>query len=306
MPEVAIEARSLTKRYASHTAVEGLSFSIYRGEIFGLLGPNGAGKTSTVKMLAGITWPTEGTGAIFGHPIESLEASRYHGYSPERPYLYEFLTAEEILRFYYDVERLPASQRAVVVDELLAIVGLEGARRQRVRTFSKGMVHRLGIAQALIGDPPILFLDEPGTGLDPIGRIEVRNLLVSLKKRGKTLFMNSNILADVELVCDRVGILNKGRLMALKTLEEVRARASAVEVTGTGLTPRAIHAVARAVPGARVQASEGGIRIHGCPADQVPGAVAALVAAKVRIRSVEPLHPSLEDLFFELVHESGD
>jgi ABC-2 type transport system ATP-binding protein len=192
--------------------LDGISFSVSEGEIFGFVGPNGAGKTTTLKILMGLIFATEGRAAIVGHDVRETEFRRHVGFLPENPYFYDYLTGREILKFYARLSGLPRVLIGKRVDTLLEWVGLVHAADSRLRTYSKGMLQRIGIAQALVHDPRVVFLDEPMSGLDPIGRKEIRDLILRLREEGKTVFMNTHILTDVEMVCDRVAIIVKGKI----------------------------------------------------------------------------------------------
>jgi ABC-2 type transport system ATP-binding protein len=193
--------------------LHGISFAVREGEIFGFVGPNGAGKTTTLKILMGLIRPTSGQASILGHDVRETAFRRHVGFLPENPYFYEYLTGREILAFYARLSGLPRAGRGERVEALLDQVGLSHAADARLRTYSKGMLQRVGIAQALVHDPCVVFLDEPMSGLDPIGRKEIRDLILRLRAEGKTVFMNTHILSDVELVCDRVAIIARGRIV---------------------------------------------------------------------------------------------
>jgi len=216
--EVVVQVSDVVKDFRPGLGVrrkrvlDGISFSVRRGEIFGFVGPNGAGKTTTLKILLGLIRPTAGTAAILGHGVRETAFRRHVGFLPENPYFYEYLTGREILHFYARLSGVPAEGRARRVDELLGRVSLQAAADARLRTYSKGMLQRIGIAQALVHDPQVIFLDEPMSGLDPIGRKEIRDLILQLHAEGKTIFMNTHILSDVEMLCDRVAIIVKGHI----------------------------------------------------------------------------------------------
>jgi ABC-2 type transport system ATP-binding protein len=223
----------LTKKRVLH----GISFEVRRGEIFGFIGPNGAGKTTTLKVLMGLIRPSAGRAELLGHAASESEFRRQIGFAPESPYFYEFLTGREILAFYArlcDVE--PASIGARV-NEVLAQVGLAHAGDARLRTYSKGMLQRIGIAQAIVHDPSVIFLDEPMSGLDPVGRKEIRDLIVRLNAQGKTVFMNTHILSDVEMICDRVAIIVKGRIAYEGALDGFHGDRKQFDVTLASLPP---------------------------------------------------------------------
>ena len=224
-----IEANGLVKDHTSHflrkkfRGLHGITFSVARGEVFGLLGPNGAGKTTTQKLLLGLLKPTEGSVSVLGHPAGHPEALAKIGFLPENPYFYSYLTANEFLDFFGRLFGLPAAERAKRAKELLNLVSLEDAADRHVRKFSKGMLQRLGIAQALINDPELVFLDEPNTGLDPVGRRDIRRIIKGLKDQGKTIFLNSHLLPDVNELCDRIMILHHGRCVALESVHDISA-----------------------------------------------------------------------------------
>jgi ABC-2 type transport system ATP-binding protein len=214
-----IEIRNLSVRYPSpgrgipaKTAVADLDLEIRQGEIFGLLGPNGAGKTTTMNVLLGFVNATTGEAAIFGRTARDPNSRRNLGYLPELTYYYKFLTAEELLRYYARIFKIPQPQREQRVDAVLKLVDLDQARKRLIKTYSKGMQQRIGLAQALINDPGLLILDEPTSGLDPVGRMQVREIINRLKEEGKTVLFSSHELGEVETVCDRVAILDQGRL----------------------------------------------------------------------------------------------
>jgi ABC-2 type transport system ATP-binding protein len=192
--------------------LRGISLAVDQGEIFGFVGPNGSGKTTTLKILMGLIRMSSGKASILGHDVGQTRSRRHVGFLPENPYFYDFLTGREILHFYAKLAGLPAARRASQVDKLLDWVSLSHAADARLRTYSKGMLQRVGIAQSLVHDPRVVFLDEPMSGLDPIGRKEIRDLILQLRSEGKTVFMNTHILSDVEALCDRVAIIVHGRI----------------------------------------------------------------------------------------------
>lgn len=203
------------------TALEGLSMEVEEGEIFGLLGPNGAGKTTCIKILMGIQFPTTGTARLLGAPLNDKEVKRRIGFLPENPYFYDYLRGWEFLDFYGQLYGMPKARRRKRIEELLDQVGLSHAANLPLRGYSKGMNQRIGLAQALLNEPDLVFLDEPQSGLDPLGRKDVRDLIISLREAGKTVFFSSHILQDAELICDRVGILDKGHLKAIGHLSDL-------------------------------------------------------------------------------------
>lgn len=222
-----IRISDLGKAFRGHlnigrtVAVEKVDLEVGSGQIFGLLGPNGAGKTTTLKMMLGLLKPDRGEIRLFGQPPSSLAARARLGYLPENPYFYDYLTAEEFLDFYGRLQGIPSPVRRDLVRGILTRVGLKGRESTALRKFSKGMIQRLGLAQAIQHDPDLVILDEPMSGLDPIGRREVRDLILELKTAGKTVFFSSHILQDAEMICDRVAILDKGQLRSVGQLNEM-------------------------------------------------------------------------------------
>ncbi len=202
-------------------ALDSLDLTVDKGEIYGFLGANGAGKTTAIKILVGLQRQVAGTAEIFGIPVSDMECRRKIGFMPENPYFYEYLTARESLDFYGALCDLPKEGRAGKINELLDFVGLADARDTRLREFSKGMRQRLGIAQAIVHQPPLVILDEPMSGLDPIGRRQVREAILDLHRRGATIFFSSHILSDVEMICHRAALIDHGRLLASGTIDEL-------------------------------------------------------------------------------------
>ncbi len=225
--EVVIETRNLTKDYRDFwgvpkvTALKALDLQIQQGEVFGLLGPNGSGKTTTIKLLLGLLFPSSGEAKVFGEPATNVSKNERIGYLPEESYLYRFLNADETLDFYGRLFDIPGKVRRQRAQELIKLVGLESARRRKLKEYSKGMTRRIGLAQALINDPDLVLLDEPTSGLDPIGTRQIKNLILQLKSQGKTVVMCSHLLADVQDVCDRIAILHRGELKELGRVDSL-------------------------------------------------------------------------------------
>jgi ABC-2 type transport system ATP-binding protein len=276
---------------------------VREGEIFGFVGPNGAGKTTTLKILMGLISATEGRASILGRDVRETAFRRHVGFLPENPYFYEYLSGREILRFYARLSGVPRAQRSERVERLLAWVGLSGAADARLRTYSKGMLQRVGIAQALVHEPRVVFLDEPMSGLDPIGRKEIRDLILRLRAEGKTVFMNTHILSDVEMVCDRVAIIVAGRIRHEGPIEAFRGGAAPeVDVVVSGL-PAELADELEAAVGAQLRGI--GDRIELRVAEKhVDAVLSAALAAGARIVSVTPHRESLESLFLTAV-EAG-
>jgi ABC-2 type transport system ATP-binding protein len=300
--EVAIETEHLAKTFRVGfwarrvRAVKDLSLAVRRGEIFGLLGPNGAGKTTAIKMLLGFVRPTRGTAAIAGHPAGSLASRRRLGYLPENPALYEFLTGEEYLRFAGQLSGLSAHEARERGKKLLERVGLAGRADRSIRRFSKGMVQRLALAQALIGDPEIVVLDEPMSGLDPIGRKDVRDLILALREEGRTVLFSTHILSDVEAICDRVAIIVDGVLTDCGALADLVAPgARAIELTVENVSPELTDRLAR--EGAGVLRRDRSTVLTFAEESTARTALQAAVTSGATVVSFTPHRRSLEELF---------
>ncbi len=243
--EVIIETRNLSKTYRDFwgrqkvRALKALDLEIYRGEIFGLLGPNGSGKTTTIKLLLGLLFPTSGQALVFDREASDVSKNERIGYLPEESYLYRFLNAEETLDFYGRLFDMPAAVRRQRTAELIEMVKLGWAKKRQLKEYSKGMTRLIGLAQALINDPELIILDEPTSGLDPIRTNEVKELIVDLKKKGKTILMCSHLLADVQDVCDRIAILNQGELKELGRVDALLKERDVTQIQASGLSEEA-------------------------------------------------------------------
>lgn len=252
-PEVVIRTRNLQKVYRDFwgrqkvRALKSLDLEVHRGELFGLLGPNGSGKTTTIKLILGLLFPTEGEVTVFGRPANDVRKNERIGYLPEESYLYRFLNAEETLDFYGRLFNIPAKERKQRVDELIKLVRIEGARRRQLKEYSKGMARRIGLAQALINDPELIILDEPTTGLDPIGVREMKDMILRLREQGKTILMCSHRLDDVQDVCDRIAILHQGELKELGRVDSLLKVADVTEIRATGLSDEAKQAIRKVI-----------------------------------------------------------
>jgi ABC-2 type transport system ATP-binding protein len=287
------------------TALEGLDLEVRQGEVFGFLGPNGAGKTTTLKILMGLIYPTSGKAWLFGKDIGDAEAKARLGFLPESPYFYDYLTGAEFLQFYgclFGLRGAPLHRR---IAELLELVGMAPARDLQLRKFSKGMLQRIGIAQALINDPELVVLDEPMSGLDPIGRKEIRDLILRLKETGKTIFFSSHILHDAELLCDRVSILVKGRLVAMGRISDLIGAASmqSIEAVVEGLGSDGLAQVKPLTVKVTVHGERALLVLNG--QEQVDLLLDKIRAAKAKLISLTPQNSSLEDLFMREVREQG-
>jgi len=244
-----IEIRNLSKIYRDFwgrpkvKALNSLSLEVKRGEIFGLLGPNGSGKTTTLKLLLGLLFPTEGTVSILGRPAHDVEKNERIGYLPEESYLYRFLNADETLDFYGRLFKMSATERKKRTDALIQQVGLQGARRRQLKEYSKGMTRRIGLAQALINDPELVLLDEPTSGLDPLGTRDMKDMIINLRNQGKTVVMSSHLLADVQDVCDRIAILYRGELKVIGSVQELLESREETQLLTSELSPDVIKEV---------------------------------------------------------------
>lgn len=281
--EVIIETRNLTKVYRDFwgrqkvRALKALDLEVRQGEVFGLLGPNGSGKTTTIKLLLGLLFPTSGEAIVFGKDASDVTKNERIGFLPEESYLYRFLNAEETLDFYGRLFDMPARVRRQRIDELIEMVGLNWARRRQLKEYSKGMTRRIGLAQALINDPDLVILDEPTTGLDPIGTKEMKDLIIRLRDEGKTVLMCSHLLADVQDVCDRIAILYQGELKELGRVESLLKVQDVTQIRASKL-PEAAEAEIR-----EIIAKHGG-----------------------QCEAVENPRTTLEELFLNIVKESEE
>ncbi|HMJ54609.1 MAG TPA: ABC transporter ATP-binding protein [Polyangiaceae bacterium] len=277
-------------------AVKGISFAVEAGEIFGFLGPNGAGKTTTIKVLTGLIRPTGGRAAVFGHVVPSPETMKNVGFLPENPYIYPYLTPREFVTLCGRLSGLTGSHLRARVEGSLERTGIAYAADRQVRKLSKGMLQRTGLAAAMVSDPELLLLDEPMSGLDPVGRKEVRDLILEEKSRGKTVFFSTHILSDVETLCDRVVILRRGETVVSGAVRDLlRAEVRRVEVT-LGDVPPALRERLTA-DGLTVKEAGGDVVIEIEGDDKVPKILAAALEAGARIVEVAPRRETLEDLF---------
>jgi ABC-2 type transport system ATP-binding protein len=247
--EVIIETRNLTKVYRDFwgrpkvQALKALDLEVYRGEIFGLLGPNGSGKTTTIKLLLGLVFATEGEALIFNEPTTSVGKNERIGYLPEESYLYKFLNAEETLQFYGRLFKIGRAERNKRVGRLIDMVGLSGAKHRQLREYSKGMQRRIGLAQALINNPELILLDEPTSGLDPIGTSEIKHLIRELREQGKTIVLSGHLLADMQDICDRIAILHHGELKEIGRVTDLLTVQDVTQIKARNLSSAAIEEI---------------------------------------------------------------
>lgn len=303
----AIEILGLEKTYMvgfwrkrPKRALQPLHLTVENGEIFGFLGPNGAGKTTTLKILMGLVFPTAGTARILGQEWTEPSVKAQIGFLPEQPYFYDYLTAHELLNYYAQLSGVPAKDRKHRIEEVLQQVGLTDVKGVQLRKFSKGMLQRAGIAQAILHNPQLVFFDEPMSGLDPLGRREVRDLMEQLKQQGKTVFFSTHILSDAEALCDRVAIIHKGELRGVGAIEELTSSVQGkVEIVWQGtVVPTSIKAL-----GAECHVS--GETVRGVlPDRQQDAAIDTLRRERMRLISITPLRTSLETYFVEKLQHS--
>ena len=303
-----IEIENLTKDYEvgfwkkkKVRALDGLNLSVERGEIFGFLGGNGAGKTTTIKLLMRLMFPTAGSAKILGRDISDVKMHARIGYLPENPYFYDYLTARELLNYFAELFGIEKTERKRRVEDLLDKVGLEETSRgKQLRKFSKGMLQRVGLAQSLINEPEIVFLDEPMSGLDPVGRREIRELIADLREKGVTVFMSTHILSDIEALCDRVAILRKGKLAATGKLDELLAQSGetqSFEITLNGISPEALAPVLQNLNPVSLVSTTSGTRIQIEEESQIESVLAASRNLGGKLVSIQPVRQSLEELF---------
>ncbi len=303
MPNPAIEMENLSKEYPygflhlkKKRSLESLSMQVQSGEVFGFLGPNGAGKSTTIKLLMRLIFPTSGTARILGKSIEDVSMHQEIGYLPEQPYFYDYLTAAELLDYFARFHGLKVADRQERVQRMLRKVGLETAKKIQLRKYSKGMLQRAGLAQAILHDPQVVVLDEPMSGLDPLGRREVRDIILELKKEGRTVLFSTHILSDAEMLCDRVGVIVGGKLRGVGTPGEMVGIAAhgmeiLFELGGSGKRFALFEKATKTGERYRVQ----------LPEAELYGALDELKAAGARILSVAQLKPTLEEFFMNLV-----
>jgi ABC-2 type transport system ATP-binding protein len=305
----AVETIDLEKTYAvgfwrktPRVALRPLNLTVEEGEVFGFLGPNGAGKTTTLKLLMGLVFPTGGTARILGMDINDSAIKAQIGFLPEQPYFYDYLTAKELLEYYAQLSGVEAKERGRKVEAMLERVGLKDAGRVQLRKFSKGMLQRVGLAQAILHDPKVVFLDEPMSGLDPMGRREVRDLLEELKQQGKTVFFSTHILSDAEALCDRVAVIHQGELRGVGRVAELTSAVAAkVELIWNGsAVPAGLNTL-----GAECHISGETVRSV-VPEAQQEAALEILRRERLRLVSLTPVRPSLEEYYMQKVNSVAE
>ncbi|MGE5507216.1 MAG: ATP-binding cassette domain-containing protein [Chitinophagales bacterium] len=299
----AIETAGLTKVYRGGGGCQEISLTIAPGEVFGLLGPNGAGKSTLVKTLVGLVRRTGGRGSLYGHPIGSLEARRTFGFLPELFRYQDWMTGRELLDFHASLRRISPEDQPRRRQAVLDLVGLTGRENDRIVSYSKGMQQRLGLAVALLADPPLLFLDEPTSALDPVGRHEVRRLIQDLKAAGKSVFLNSHLLSEVELVCDRVAIIDQGRIVSQGAPAALLSPAVEAELA-CDQYPEALLAKLRTLA-QEVRLEDGRLRLVLRTREDLPEVARVAVGEGVAVYALRAVPPTLEEVFLRLVR-GGD
>jgi len=279
--------------------LDGISLEVKAGEIFGYLGPNGAGKTTTLKCVLGLIFPDKGNIRIFGQSNLSMQAKEKIGFLPENPYFYDYLSATEFLSFYSDLTLAKKEEKKALIETLLKLVGLEHAASLQLRKFSRGMLQRIGLAQALINDPSLIFLDEPLGGLDPLGRKEIRDVIVRLKEEGKTVFLSSHILQDIEMICDKVAILVEGHIINQGAMQDlISEKVEVTEITISGIKPEDLQDL-----GERYSVQGGKILLKVFEEEKIANVLHLIQAKKGKVHSLIPRMETLEDLFVGAVKQ---
>jgi ABC-2 type transport system ATP-binding protein len=305
MAEVVISTRGLRKEFGDKAAVADLTLDVQAGEIFGFLGPNGAGKTTSVKMLLSLTWATAGTATLLGQPLDDREVRAKVGFLPEHFRFHEWLTAAEFLDLHGRLYDMSKTQRREAVPRLLDLVGLGDRAQTKLRAFSKGMLQRIGLAQALINDPELVFLDEPTSGLDPLGRRLVRDVIKGLRERGTAVFLNSHLLSEVEKTCDRVAFIREGRVLQVTSLDVFEQEALQVVLRVGEPTPQLMDGLAQFDRDVTMESSNG--RIHLCLSEeeQLPQLARWIVDEGHTLYEMTPHRLSLEERFLQIVGEES-
>jgi len=297
--ELAIQTQHLRKEFGRTVAVQGLTLEVPRGEVFGFLGPNGAGKTTSIKMLLSLVAPTSGEARLLGRPISDRRIRRQVGFLPEHFRFHDWLTAEEFLALHGRLFGMDEDELQRRIPDLLDLVGLLPFRRAQLRTFSKGMLQRVGLAQAIIHGPDLVILDEPTSGLDPVGRRLVRDIIQDLRRRGTTVFLNSHFLSEIEITCDRVAFIKRGEVVQTSNLDELMEAETVVQIRGRGLSEEVVAGLRRW--GQDVARSDGEVRVRMTDPDAVAEMTRFLVAQGVDVLALTPIHPTLEDVFVRIV-----
>jgi ABC-2 type transport system ATP-binding protein len=303
MSDLAIDVRNLRKEFGLKVAVADLSLGVRRGEVFGFLGPNGAGKTTSIKMLLSLTSPTSGSATLLDKPLGDRKARAKIGYLPEHFRFHEWLRADEFLDVHGRLYNMSREARAEAVPRLLKLVGLEERASTKLGAFSKGMLQRIGLAQSLLNDPELVFLDEPTSGLDPIGRRLVRDIITSLRARGTAIFLNSHLLSEVEMTCDRVAFIRGGRILQVSSLSDFEKEAFQVRLRVGEATPDLLAGLERYGSDIQQVDQDGRIRLHLNQEERLPELARWIVSEGHLLYELAPDHMSLEERFLEIVGE---
>lgn len=303
MTTPAIETHNLRKSFGDKVAVQDLTLTVERGEVFGFLGPNGAGKTTSVKMLLGLVAPSSGEGSLFGLPIADHRVRRQVGFLPEHFRFHDWLKATEFLQLHADLYQMPHELSHRRIPELLEQVGLASHSDLKLRAFSKGMLQRIGLAQALLNQPDLVILDEPTSGLDPVGRRLVRDIIRDLRERGTTVFLNSHLLSEVEITCDRVAFIKHGQVIQINALQRLMEGELSVEIRLRDLSPTALNGLTYWAHNIRLDGEHLSMTVEN--EQDLPEINRYLVAQGAQVFALRPQHISLEDLFIQIVGTDG-
>ncbi len=299
---LAIQTQSLRKVFKGRPAVEDLTLEVSEGEVFGFLGPNGAGKSTTVKMLLGLTHPTSGNALVLGQPLQSLGAKQKMGFLPELFRFHDWMTGKEFLRFHGQLYGMGEAQIARRIREVLELVGLLGRENERIKGYSKGMQQRIGLAQAILNEPRLVFLDEPTSALDPIGRREVREIIAHLKAEGTTVFLNSHLLSEVELTCDRVAFVNKGKIVQSGVTQELLREKLEIELRVDQVTAELRSRLSQF---AKITQQTEETLLLEISSEEIIPAIAQAVVGIAKLYALTPKKTSLEELFVQLVEKGS-
>jgi len=300
---LAIDTHTLRKEFGDNVAVKGLTLQVEQGEVFGFLGPNGAGKTTSIKMLLGLVVPTAGSGTLLGQPLGHRATCARLGFLPEHFRFHDWLTAQEFLTLHGQLHGLAAAQLKRRIDDLLELVGLAPFRAKQLHTYSKGMLQRIGLAQALVNDPALVFLDEPTSGLDPVGRRLVRDIIHNLKTQGTTVFLNSHLLSEIEITCDRVAFIKHGEVVRVSELKTLVEGETSVTIRAGGLTPALLAGLSQWGQDVRADGEQVTLAITSEAA--LPAITRYLVAQGAEVYAITPQKLSLEELFIQTVGTDG-
>jgi ABC-2 type transport system ATP-binding protein len=305
MAEAVISTRGLRKEFGNKVAVADLTLDVQAGEIFGFLGPNGAGKTTSIKMLLSLTWATAGTATLLGQPLGDRQTRARIGFLPEHFRFHEWLTAAEFLDLHGRLYDMSSARRQEAVPRLLALVGLGDRAETKLRAFSKGMLQRIGLAQALLNDPDLVFLDEPTSGLDPLGRRLVRDVIKGLRERGTAVFLNSHLLSEVEQTCDRVAFIREGRVLQVTSLDVFEQEALQVVLHVGEPTPQLLDGLAQFDQDVALERSNGRIHLRLAEEEQLPQLARWILDEGYTLYEMTPHRLSLEDRFLQIVGENS-